>query len=40
MFWNFISWVIIIGVIVAVFAPDKIPAAKKYLDKIFNKSKK
>lgn len=40
MIWNFISWVLVIGVVVAIFQADKLPAVKKFLDNFFKEKKK
>jgi Sec-independent protein translocase protein TatA len=40
MIWNFISWAVIIGVILAIFEADKIPMIKKLLDKLLDSKKK
>ena len=40
MIWNFISWVLIITAVVAIFFPDKLALAKKFIKDISGKQKK
>lgn len=40
MFWNFLSWVIVILVVVAVFNIDKLPTWKKKFQELIEKNKK
>lgn len=40
MFWNFISWVVVILVVVAVFNVDKLPIWKKKIQEVIEKNKK
>lgn len=40
MVWNFISWFLVIGIVVAVFQADRLPEFKKFIDNLFKNKKK